>query len=53
VLVIGGGNVAIDVALSATRLSGVEEVYMACLEGRFEMPAGNMRFRTPLSKVSS
>jgi formate dehydrogenase beta subunit len=39
VLVIGGGNVAIDVALSATRLSGVEEVYMACLEGRFEMPA--------------
>jgi len=39
VLVIGGGNVAIDVALSATRLSGVEEVYMVCLEGRFEMPA--------------
>jgi len=39
VLVIGGGNVAIDVALSALRLSGVEEVYMACLEKREEMPA--------------
>ena len=39
VMVIGGGNVAIDVALSATRLSGVEEVHMACLEKRDEMPA--------------
>ena len=39
VMVIGGGNVAIDVALSALRLSGVEEVYMASLEGRFQMPA--------------
>jgi len=39
VMVIGGGNVAIDVALSALRLSGVEEVYMVSLEGRFEMPA--------------
>ena len=32
-------NVAIDVALSAIRLGGVEEVHMVCLEGRFEMPA--------------
>jgi NADPH-dependent glutamate synthase beta subunit-like oxidoreductase/Na+-translocating ferredoxin:NAD+ oxidoreductase RNF subunit RnfB len=39
VVVIGGGNVAIDVALSAIRLAGVEEVYMACLEDRFNMPA--------------
>ncbi len=39
VIVIGGGNVALDVALSAGRLSDVEEVYMSCLEGRFEMPA--------------
>ena len=39
VIVIGGGNVAIDVALSAIRLSGVEEVHMACLEKRDEMPA--------------
>jgi NADPH-dependent glutamate synthase beta subunit-like oxidoreductase len=38
-IVIGGGNVAIDVALSALRLSGVEEAYMACLEKRAEMPA--------------
>jgi formate dehydrogenase beta subunit len=39
VVVIGGGNVAIDVALSAIRMTGVEEVHMVCLEGRFNMPA--------------
>lgn len=39
VVVIGGGNVAIDVVLSAIRLPGVEEVHMACLEKRDEMPA--------------
>lgn len=39
VIVIGGGNVAIDVALSAIRLNGVEEVNMLCLEKRDEMPA--------------
>jgi len=38
VLVIGGGNVAIDVALSAKRL-GAEKVQMVCLESRDEMPA--------------
>ncbi len=38
VLVIGGGNVAIDVARSAIRL-GAEEVQLACLEARDEMPA--------------
>ena len=38
VLVIGGGNVAVDVAVAAKRL-GAEEVVMACLEKKDEMPA--------------
>jgi len=38
VLVIGGGNVAIDVARSARRL-GVKNVEMVCLESAEEMPA--------------
>jgi thioredoxin reductase len=38
VLVIGGGNAAIDVAVSVLRL-GAEEATMACLESREEMPA--------------
>ena len=38
VVVIGGGNVAIDVALTARRL-GAKEVQLACLESREEMPA--------------
>jgi NADPH-dependent glutamate synthase beta subunit-like oxidoreductase len=38
VVVIGGGNVAVDVALTTLRL-GPEEVQMACLEKREEMPA--------------
>lgn len=38
VVVIGGGNVAVDVAISALRL-GAKEVTMACLESRAEMPA--------------
>jgi NADPH-dependent glutamate synthase beta subunit-like oxidoreductase len=38
VLVIGGGNVAVDVAVTAKRL-GADEVIMACLEKREEMPA--------------
>lgn len=37
-LVVGGGNVAVDVALTALRL-GAGEVTMACLESREEMPA--------------
>ncbi len=36
--VIGGGNVAIDVALTAKRL-GAKEVQLTCLECREEMPA--------------
>jgi NADPH-dependent glutamate synthase beta subunit-like oxidoreductase len=38
VLVIGGGNVAIDVALTALRLGAIN-VQLACLESRAEMPA--------------
>jgi NADPH-dependent glutamate synthase beta subunit-like oxidoreductase/coenzyme F420-reducing hydrogenase delta subunit len=38
VLVIGGGNVAMDVARSARRL-GVKNVEMVCLESAEEMPA--------------
>ena len=38
VLVIGGGNVAIDVALTARRL-GAKDVQLACLESREDMPA--------------
>jgi NADPH-dependent glutamate synthase beta subunit-like oxidoreductase/CO/xanthine dehydrogenase FAD-binding subunit len=38
ILVIGGGNAAVDVAVSALRL-GAEEAIMACLESREEMPA--------------
>ncbi|MFO7651885.1 MAG: FAD-dependent oxidoreductase [bacterium] len=38
VVVIGGGNVAVDVAMTAKR-SGAEKVTMVCLECREEMPA--------------
>jgi heterodisulfide reductase subunit A-like polyferredoxin len=38
VIVIGGGNVAVDVARTALRL-GAKEVVMVCLEQRDEMPA--------------
>ena len=38
VLVVGGGNVAVDVALTALRVGAIE-VTMACLESREEMPA--------------
>ena len=38
VLVIGGGNVAVDVALTAKR-TGAQNVTMICLEKRDEMPA--------------
>ena len=39
VLVTGGGNVAMDVAMSAKRL-GAKRVILACLEREDEMPAG-------------
>jgi heterodisulfide reductase subunit A-like polyferredoxin len=38
VMVLGGGNVAIDVARTAVRL-GVPEVRLACLESREKMPS--------------
>jgi NADPH-dependent glutamate synthase beta subunit-like oxidoreductase len=38
ILVVGGGNVAVDVALTAMRI-GAKEVTMACLESREQMPA--------------
>lgn len=38
VVVIGGGNVALDVALTALRM-GASQVELACLEKRQEMPA--------------
>jgi NADPH-dependent glutamate synthase beta subunit-like oxidoreductase len=38
VVVIGGGNVAVDVALTVLRL-GAQKVVMACLESLEEMPA--------------
>jgi NADPH-dependent glutamate synthase beta subunit-like oxidoreductase len=38
VLVVGGGNVAMDVAVTAKRL-GAESVTLACLESEGEMPA--------------
>ncbi|MHC1730028.1 MAG: FAD-dependent oxidoreductase [Syntrophobacteraceae bacterium] len=37
-LIVGGGNVAIDIARAAKRV-GASKVYMACLESREEMPA--------------
>ena len=38
VLVVGGGNVAVDVARTARRL-GADQVRLVCLESRDEMPA--------------
>ena len=38
IIVVGGGNVAIDVALTAKRM-GAKDVHLFCLEKREEMPA--------------
>ena len=48
-LVIGGGNVAIDVALTALR-QGAEEVRLVCLEQRNEMPAWEYEIEEALSE---
>lgn len=48
-LVIGGGNVAIDVALTALR-QGAEEVRLVCLEQRKEMPAWEYEIEEALSE---
>jgi NADPH-dependent glutamate synthase beta subunit-like oxidoreductase/NAD-dependent dihydropyrimidine dehydrogenase PreA subunit len=45
VVVIGGGNVAIDAALTALRL-GAKDVQVVCLERREEMPAYEEAIRT-------
>ena len=47
VLVVGGGNVAVDVARSALRL-GARDVSLECLESRREMPAFEVEFRAEL-----
>ena len=47
VLVIGGGNVAIDVALCAKR-KGAENVTLICLEARDKMPAWEHEIREAL-----
>jgi NADPH-dependent glutamate synthase beta subunit-like oxidoreductase len=39
VVVVGGGNVAVDTALTVKRL-GAKDVWIVCLEKRQEMPAG-------------
>lgn len=39
IIVIGGGNVAVDVARCALRQEKVEEVNLVCLESAHEMPA--------------
>ena len=45
VMVLGGGNVAIDVARTSVRL-GASEVHMACLEERETMPAHQWEIET-------
>lgn len=48
-IVIGGGNVAIDVALTALR-SGAKEVKIVCLESRDEMPAWEYEIKDALDE---
>jgi len=49
VFVVGGGNVAVDVALTALRV-GANEVTMACLESREEMPASQWEIEQALEE---
>lgn len=49
VVVIGGGNVAIDVALTALR-QGARHVDMVCLERRRDMPASHSEVETALAE---
>ena len=48
-MVIGGGNVAVDVALTARRL-GAKDVTMVCLEKRDEMPAWDYEIEEALEE---
>lgn len=50
VVVIGGGNVAIDVARTATRLEDVEATSLFCLETRANMPAHEEEVHEALSE---
>jgi len=52
VIVIGGGNVAVDVALTARRL-GAADVTMVCLEARNEMPAWDYEIEDALEEKVS
>ena len=45
VIVVGGGNVAVDVAMTALR-KGAQEVSLVCLEERDEMPAWGHEIET-------
>ena len=49
VIVIGGGNVAIDVALTANRL-GAKDVQLTCLECREEMPAHDWEIQKAINE---
>ena len=49
VIVVGGGNVAMDVAMTALR-KGAEEVSLVCLECREDMPAWESEIRTALEE---
>ena len=49
VIVVGGGNVAIDVALTALR-KGAQEVSVVCLEERNEMPAWESEIQMALEE---
>jgi formate dehydrogenase beta subunit len=48
-VVIGGGNVAVDTALTVNRL-GTAEVHMVCLEKRDEMPAHHSELERALAE---
>ena len=49
VVIIGGGNVAVDAAISAGRL-GAQSVTMICLEQRAEMPAADAEIKQALEE---
>ncbi len=49
VIVVGGGNVAIDVAMTAIR-KGAKEVFLVCLEQRDEMPAWKHEIQTAIEE---
>lgn len=51
VLVVGGGDVAMDCARIARRIEGVEQVYSICLENSFDaMPSSNHEIQGALAE---